>query len=105
MFEARHVDHVAARQGGVGRDPCAFLADGLLCDLDDDLLALFEEFRDRGERRALAVGPGDGALVFLRWRRRGCFDNSFRFGFVFRFGAVAAVLTTVASAISPATFT
>ncbi len=53
MFQRRHVDHVAARQRDMGSDARALLAQRLLGDLDDDLLAFLEQLGD-GRQRALA---------------------------------------------------
>ncbi len=45
VFERRHVDHVAAGQRDVRSDARAFLAQRLLGDLNDDLLAFFQADR------------------------------------------------------------
>ena len=47
VLQRRHVDHVAARQRDVRSDARAFLAQRLLGDLDDDLLAFFQQIADR----------------------------------------------------------
>src|ERR1700742_3091495 len=46
VIDGRQVHDVAARQGHVARDARALRADGLLRDLDDDLLALAHDLAD-----------------------------------------------------------
>ena len=53
VFERRHVDHEAAGQGDVRSDARALLAQRLLGDLNDDLLAFFQQVGD-GRSAALA---------------------------------------------------
>ena len=46
LLDRGHVDHIPARQGDVARQPGAFGAKGLFTDLDDDVLAVFEQVLD-----------------------------------------------------------
>ncbi len=60
MIDRRQVDDVAARQRDVAGDAGALGADGLLGDLDEDLLALAHDLADGGalgDARRLLVGP------------------------------------------------
>src|SRR5258706_7386549 len=47
MLQRRHVNNETAGQGDVRRDPRAFLAQWLLRDLNDDLLAFLDQVGDR----------------------------------------------------------
>ena len=47
MFERGHVDHEASRQGDMRGDARALLSQGLLGDLNDDLLTFFQKVGDR----------------------------------------------------------
>ena len=74
VFERRHVNDVAARQRDVRSDARALLAQRLLGDLDDDLLAFFEQIGD-GRLPVAAAGRAiarsrDGPR--LRSRRARC---------------------------------
>ena len=61
VLERRHVDHVAAGQRDVRSDARALLAERLLGDLDDDLLAFLQQVGDGRQRRSLR--PAEAALV------------------------------------------
>jgi hypothetical protein len=77
VVDRREVDDVAARQRDVARDARALGADGLLRDLDEDLLALADDLADGrrlggavvfvvevgGERPLLFAGLGAARLV------------------------------------------
>ena len=54
MFNGRHVNYEASRQGDVRGDARALLSQRLFGDLDDDFLAFFEEIGNRRQRRPLA---------------------------------------------------
>src|SRR5580693_6109151 len=56
MFHRGHVDHKAAGQRDVRSNAGAFLAQRLFGDLNDDLLALFEQVGNGGQRKTLALG-------------------------------------------------
>ncbi len=58
VLERRHVDHVSAGQRDVRRDARALLAERLLGDLDDDLLAFLQQFGDGRQRRSLRAAEG-----------------------------------------------
>jgi hypothetical protein len=69
VVDRRHEHQVAPRQRDVARGPRALGADGLLRDLDDDLLTFLEEVLDaRAAGGALAVGL---FLVLVVRRLRG----------------------------------
>ena len=74
VFERRHVDHVAAGQRDVRGDARALLAQRLLGDLNDDLLAFFEQVADRGLALAVASSARWARNLFdaLRCRRARC---------------------------------
>src|SRR5579864_2090375 len=55
MIHRRHVDQEAPRQRDVAGDARAFLADGFLGDLHQDLLAFLEQVADERDRRILAA--------------------------------------------------
>jgi hypothetical protein len=113
VFDSRHVDNVAARQGDVRSDARAFLADGFFGDLNDDLLAFAQEVGDDG---ALVAALLAAAVATTRWaawsgRRRGRGYVSGRGGFLFRlfvffrlggcFGGVRAALRREITAAAP----
>ena len=55
MVHGRHVDQEPALQRDVTGDARAFLADGLLGDLDQNFLAFFQQIADEGDRGILAA--------------------------------------------------
>ena len=55
MVDGRHIDQVPARQGDVRSNARALLAQRLFGDLDDNLLALFQEVGDQRQRRTFPV--------------------------------------------------
>src|SRR5207249_1951223 len=55
VVDRRHEDQKAAGQRGVRRQPRAFGAERLLCDLDDDVLAFLDQFFDFRLGSALAA--------------------------------------------------
>ena len=97
VLHRRHVDHVAAGQGDVRRDARALLAERLLGDLDDDLLALFQQFGDRRQRRAFAALGAACATGSVRGRYR-C-GRGFGCGFDGRDFGGRSVSTTWPSAL------
>ena len=60
VFERRHVDHVASRQRDVRGDARALLAQRLLGDLNDDLLAFLQQI---GDGRHPLRGPCNHLLL------------------------------------------
>ena len=80
VLERGHVDHVASRQGDVRSDARALLAQRLLGDLNDDLLAFLQQVGDgnwlclRRIERARARGAGRlrAWSARLALRSRGC---------------------------------
>src|SRR5260221_4822660 len=72
MFHRRHVNQKAARQGDVRSDARAFLGDWLFGDLDQNLLAFFQEIGNRGSLPALVPG-GTAAATTATWGRRTTF--------------------------------
>src|SRR6185437_1854630 len=65
VIERGHVHHVAPREGDMRRDARAFLAQRLLRDLDDDLLAFLQQLGDGLGTRALGPLWTFGALRTL----------------------------------------
>ena len=63
VLERRHVDHVAAGQGDVRGDARALLAERLLGDLNDDLLAFAQQVADRAAAAALARASARWARI------------------------------------------
>ena len=85
VIDRRHVDQEAAGQAQMRGDAGALRAERLLDDLDDDLLALFQQVFDAGGRRLLVaiaaparrparvearpIGPAGGPVSSIRRRR------------------------------------
>ena len=55
VFQRRHVDHVSSRQRDMGSNARALLAQRLLGDLNDDLLAFLEQLGDGRQRSSLGT--------------------------------------------------
>ncbi len=55
VLDRRHVDDEPSGQSDVRGDARAFLPEGFFGDLNDDLLTLFEQVGDGGQRRAVRV--------------------------------------------------
>src|SRR5512142_2422884 len=55
MLDRRHVDKISARQGDVRRDARTFAGDRFFGDLNDDLLPLAKQVRDRRLRRTFTT--------------------------------------------------
>src|SRR6201997_2189795 len=66
VIERRHVDEIAAGKSDVTRDACAFFAERLFGDLDDDFLPLFQQVGNQlrtARRRAMAVAMASRAML------------------------------------------